>query len=374
MADSAGASVIDESTPSLEPLPPRRVDVRTLALVVLAALGVVLLLRSAREVFIPLALGLLVSYALEPLVSPLARLVGRGVAAALVVVTVTSGLGALAYGLQTEVLAIVDELPEAAARLRGTLRRDRGETALGKVQEAVSEIEKTATVAAGPGAPAPPAPRLDVRGYLVWGSLGIVGMLAQGVMFVFLVFFLLLTGDLYKRKLVHLAGPSLSRQKRAVQVCDEIGAQMRRFLLVEAATAVIVGLVTWLALWWLGVANAGVWGVAAGALNSIPYFGPVLVGAGLAVVAFLQFGSTGKMLSVIGVSLAITSVEGWLLRPALLGRAAQMSHLAVFVGLLFFGWLWGVVGVLLAVPMMTMLKAVCDRVDGLRPLGELMGE
>lgn len=353
----------------------RSVDVRTAALAVLAALGIVFLLRSAREVFIPLALGLLVSYALDPLVSRLARLVGRALAAGLVVASVTAGLGGLVYGLQDDALAIVDELPEAAAKLRSVLRRGRSESALGKVQEAVSEIEKTASAATGPGSPPPSAaPRLDLRGYVMWGSLGLVGMLAQIVMFVFLVFFLLLTGDLYKRKLVRIAGPSIARRKRTVEVCDEIGAQMRRFLLVEVLTAAGVGVATWLALWWLGVENAGVWGLAAGALNSIPYFGPVLVAAGLAVVAFLQFGSVRMTLSVVAVALAITSIEGWLLRPALLGRAARMNHLAVFVGLLFWGWVWGVVGVLLAVPMMTMLKAVCDRVDILQPVGDLLGE
>jgi predicted PurR-regulated permease PerM len=373
--DGGGAARLGVATVAVKH-PARRFDARTLALVVLAALGVVLLLRSARQVFIPLALALLLSYALEPVVAPLARRLGRAVAAGLVVTLATAGVAALGYAVRDDAIAIVDKLPDAAAKLRSTLRHGRRDGALGKVQQAVTEIEKTASAAAGSGAgprsSAPPA--VDVRSYVVWGGLGVVGFLGQTVMVLFLVFFLLLTGTLYRRKLVHLVGPGFRARKKVVQTLDEIGMRMRRFLLVELATGLLVGLATWQVLWWLGVEQALFWGLAAGALNTIPYFGPVLVAVGLAVVAFVQFGALAKVLAVVGLSLLVTSVEGWLLRPALFGRAAGMNHVAVFVSLLFWGWLWGGVGVLLAVPMTTMLKAVCDRIDDLRPVGELLGE
>ena len=131
---------------------------------------------------------------------------------------------------------------------------------------------------------------------------------------------------------------------------------------------------TWLAFWWLGVEYAALWGVAAGVMNSIPYFGPTVVAIAAFVVSFLQFESAWQASMVSLASLAITTIEGMLITPLLVSRLASMNPVAVFLGLLFWGWLWGVVGMLLAVPLMMAMKAVADRVDDLKPLAELLGE
>jgi predicted PurR-regulated permease PerM len=117
-----------------------------------------------------------------------------------------------------------------------------------------------------------------------------------------------------------------------------------------------------------------VWGIAAGILNSVPYFGAIIVSAGLALVGFLQFGNFTTTLEIAGAALAITSVEGFLLTPALMGRAAGMNGVAMFFSLLFWSWLWGVIGIIVAVPIMMLIKNVCDRVDGLQAVSELLGE
>ena len=129
-----------------------------------------------------------------------------------------------------------------------------------------------------------------------------------------------------------------------------------------------------LALWYFGVRQYVIWGLLAGIFNSIPYIGPILVSGGLAVVAFMQFNDVPRALLVSGVALAITSLEGYLLTPALMGRAARMNAVAIFVGLLFWSWIWGIWGAVLAVPMLMMIKAVCDHIEGLQPIGELLGE
>jgi len=131
--------------------------------------------------------------------------------------------------------------------------------------------------------------------------------------------------------------------------------------------------VTWLALWWLGIAEPMVWGVLAGVLNVVPYFGPLIVTAGLAIVGYLQFGTFAMAGLVAGVALAITTAEGMFLTPHLLSRAASLNHVAIFVAIAFWSWAWGVPGMLLAVPMLMVLKAVCDHVEGLKGLGEFVG-
>jgi predicted PurR-regulated permease PerM len=135
-----------------------------------------------------------------------------------------------------------------------------------------------------------------------------------------------------------------------------------------------VALVTWGALWAIGLRQAALWGLLAGILNSIPYYGPLLVTAGLSIVAYVQFATLTMAAAVAGVSLLITTLEGFVLTPLLLGRAASMNQVAVFVGLLFWSWVWGVWGILLAVPMMMVVKVVCDHVEPLQPVGHLLGD
>jgi predicted PurR-regulated permease PerM len=204
--------------------------------------------------------------------------------------------------------------------------------------------------------------------------MSLVGLAGQAAMVLFLVFFLLVTGDLFKRKLVKIAGPTLTKKKITVQIMDEINKQISNFLVVQVITSAIVGVLTAVALWWFGVQQYLVWGLLAGVFNSIPYLGPIIVTGALAVITFMQFNDVAKTLYVSGTALAITSLEGWLLTPMLMSRAAQMNPVAIFVGLLFWTWVWGVMGTILAVPMLMMLKAVCDRVEDLQPVGELLGE
>jgi len=206
------------------------------------------------------------------------------------------------------------------------------------------------------------------------GSVGFLGIGGQVVMMSFLVFFLLASGDLFKRKLVRVLGNALSEKRVTLKGINEVSAQIERFLLIRIATSVLVGVCTSFALWMLGVGQSAVWGVAAGVLNSIPYFGAILATAGLALVAFVQFGSLMMALQVSGVALAITSLEGYLLTPWLMGRAARINGAAMFIGLLFWSWLWRVAGMIVAVPLMMVLKSVCDRVERLQPVGELLGE
>ena len=210
--------------------------------------------------------------------------------------------------------------------------------------------------------------------YLWIGGMGLFGFLGQFAMILFLVYFLLVTGDLYKRKMVKIAGPTLTKKKVTVQILDEINNQIESFIKVQVFTSVVVALATGFALWMFGVDNFAMWGLLAGLFNSIPYMGPLLVTGGLALVAFMQFNDVARSLYISGVAFAITSLEGFLLTPMMMGRAAQMNPVAIFVGLLFWSWMWGVWGTILAVPMLMMFKSVCDHIEDLQPIGELLGE
>src|SRR5262249_35065930 len=217
-------------------------------------------------------------------------------------------------------------------------------------------------------------PPFNISDYLLSGSIGIVAAMGQVLLVLFLVYFLLASGDLYRRKLVKIAGPSLSQKKVTVQILSDIDRQIEWFLLVQLFTSIVVAVASWLAFRALGLQQAGVWGLLAGLFNSMPSFGPVLVTGAPAIVAFAQFGNIEMPLLVGGAALAITSLEGFLLTPWLTSRAARMNAVAVFIGLLFWGWVWNVWGMLLAVPMLMVIKAICDHVEDFRSVGELLGE
>jgi predicted PurR-regulated permease PerM len=208
----------------------------------------------------------------------------------------------------------------------------------------------------------------------VWASsIGAVNAANQLVMVLFLTYFMLLSDQLFKRKLVEIVG-TLSQKKLTLAVLEDIATQIERFLVIQILTSGAVALVTAGALWLMGLHQAALWGLLAGVFNSIPYYGALLVTAGLSVVGFLQFGTFGMTAAVAGVSLLITTVEGSLLTPTLMGRASSMNQVAVFAGLLFWSWVWGIWGMLLAVPMMMVIKVICDHVEVLNPVGHLLGD
>ena len=363
--------------------PPVDVSVRSIALTVVAVTAGTYLLYWAQEVFIPIVLSLLISYALDPPVVWLTRVkLPRLVASGMVVTVLAGSLGYGVYSLSDDATAIVASIPEAAQKLREMVRRGQRETGtLQQVQQAAQELQRTADEATG-AATAPRGvqrvqivqPAFDLRQYLTWGSASAVAFAGQAILVIFFVFFLLASGDLFKRKIVKIAGPSLERKRITVQILDEINTQIARFLFVRVITSVVVGVATWLAFTLVGLQQAAFWGLAAGIFNSIPYFGPLIVAAGTALVGFLQFGTIPMALYVSGISLAITSLEGWLLTPWLTSRTARTNEVAIFVGLIFWSFVWGIWGTLLAVPMLVAVKACCDHVEDLKPVGELLGE
>lgn len=374
------------SSPEPAPLVLRMpVDVYSFSLALLTVLAVIFVLHWARAFFIPLMLGVMISYALSAPVNLMQKWrIPRAIGAAVLLLGIIGGTGALIYSLKDDAVKLIETLPDAAQKIRVERLKERGtsEGTMENVQKTATQLEQAASET---GAPAPAAargvtrvqiekPKFNVKEFLWMGTKGAVGFAGQLTVVLFLAYFILVSGNTFRRKLVKLTGPTLSKKKITLQVLDEITAQIQRYLLVQISTSILVGVVTWLAFLWVGLEHAAIWGIAAGVFNTVPYLGPVIVTGGTALVAFLQFGTIGMALLVSGISLVITSLEGYLLTPWLTGRASRMSPVVVFVSVLFWGWLWGVWGLLLGVPIIMIIKAICDRVEDLEPIGELLGE
>lgn len=360
------------------------VGVRSASLAVLAVVASLFALHAASAVFIPLLLGLMVSYALSPLVDRMERLhLPRALGAALLLMTISLGVGGTVYALSDDATTLIESLPDATKKVRDAVRSQRGqsESAIDKVQRAATQLEQAAQdTAAAAAAPTRGVtrvsierPHFDIKDYLWTGTLGVVASIGQVVVVIFIAFFLLCSGNGFRRKMVKIAGPTFAQKRITVELLDEIANQIHRFLLVQVFTSVLVGVLTWLAFLAIGLERAAVWGVLAFALNFVPYLGTMVLAAGAALVAFVQFGSLNMTLLAAGSALVIHALIGNLLTPWLTSRTSRVNAVAVFVGVLAFGWLWGVWGLVLGVPILTSVKAVCDRVDELKPIGELLG-
>jgi predicted PurR-regulated permease PerM len=337
---------------------------------IVAVLFSLFFLRAARSLLIPIALAVLISYALEPVVAWLKRYrVPRMAGAALVLAVILSAIGAGGYALRDDAVELVQALPKAVDRMRQVVMSQ-----IGAGAEVVQETTK------GVGSSGGSEPRGEgvgesdqTGGSLLQRSVGAVFASAGHLVVIFfLTFFLLVSGHHVRDRFVEIAGRDTDVRRTTATILDDINAQIQRYLLVLLFTAVVVAAATWLALAWMGVQQAATWGILAGVFNSIPYFGPVIVSGGLFVVGLVQGGGTTQALQMSGAAILITSLEGWLLTPALMGKAERMSALAVFLGLLLWTWIWGAWGTILAVPMLVIIKSVADHVERFRPVGRLM--
>jgi len=389
VVDSACAVEQPDSTAdaSLVSLPATRMQInaRGLSLGILASLATVFALSWAQSFVIPLLLGIVISYTVNPLVNGLEAIKIPRVGGTVIVIA--SIIGALIFGtysLRGQMQTIVAQLPEAAATFATGLAQMRISEIgnLQTMQNAAAEVERATTQeTAGPAARRQRAthvivdqPAFKLDNFLWRNSMGALGGMAQAAMVVFLVFFLLLGGDTFKRKLVRVAGPSLSKRKIAVRILDDVNDSIQKYMLMLLTTNLVVALLTWIAFSWLGLENAGAWGAAAGLLHIVPYLGPGVTAVATGMAAFMQFHSLPVTLLVAGSSLAIATLVGILVTTWMTGRIAHLNSAAVFISLLFWGWLWGVWGMLLSIPIIVIVKVVSQHVEQLRTMAELLGD
>jgi len=359
-------------------------NVRSTAMVILTCVAGLYFISWAQAVLLPLVVAILISYALDPFVSGMEKFrVPRPLGALLVLTVVVATIAAASIPMHRETLAILDKAPLAIDQFQRSESRSAPEEegVVEKAQDVAKEIEESAQDKETEAAEQPGVMRVRVvdKPFSVWQLLMqqssvILVLVSQAFSALLLVYFLLAAGRLYKRKAVRLSGPSFQRMRKTARIMNEFHSQVRRFLFVMLLGALFVGFFTWLAFFLLDVEQAIFWGVVAGVASVVPYLGPFLVLVGAGVAAFIQFGSIDMALTVALASLVITSIQGNLLLPVLTSRVSSLNEIAIFVGLLFWGWLWGPVGLIIATPLLMIVKTLCDHVRNLRPLGELLGK
>jgi predicted PurR-regulated permease PerM len=351
------------------------------ALVVLATLAAIAVAKWAQAFLIPLTAGMLIAYALKPVVGALERLhIHRVVGAVLVLAALT---GAIAGGIvlvRDDAIAALADLPNAARKLRLAAQESTRapKNPINQVREAAAEVSRAVAEAIGGPLPAatqsvaaPPPPE-----FREWGaaqSSKFLSVVADLGLAALLALFLLAAGDTFRRKLVALAGPRLAARRITLELLYEIDAQVQRYLLVMLVTNTFLGLCIWVLLTLFGMERAGLWATVGGVLHFVPYAGAALTTIAVAMAAFIQFGSLASAFGVGLAVLALSAVVGMGLLSWLQGRAGHMNPVAVFVTLLFFGWLWGGWGLLLGAPLVAIFRAIAERLPSMQAVGELAG-
>jgi predicted PurR-regulated permease PerM len=348
-----------------------------IAIVVLATVAGIGLLRWAAGFFIPFVAGILLAYALRPVTDLLVRArVPRPVSATVVLVLVVGVLASGIYALGDDFERAVATLPDAARKIRVVLERSRQQAGpIAHVQEAAKELEKAAADPAAKKAPAKPPPEpavaLQFQQYVLKQAASAMGVLAEIGLAILLAYFLLLAGDAFRRKLMHFVGPSLARKRMTIEMLNEIDAQVQRYMFVTMVTNVVVAVAVAALATAVGLEQPIAWGIAAGLLHFVPYAGAVMAGAVLAVGALLQFDSPLHAVAIGAGTLLVVATIGMVFQTWLQSRASQVNAVAIFVGLLFFAWLWGPWGIVLGAPLIAIAKTVADRVA--EPIGHLLG-
>lgn len=373
------------STEAVETATVAPASVRGLAATIVFGAGALFVLREAGAFAAPILLAVLLAYALEPFVAAFARArLPRPLAVVATYVVVALALVGCARVAKRQAVAFVKDLPNTVAAIKdATLRSDRREGAaapggaIHNLQRAATNLQATVDTVApvqhdGVKRVAVADP-FDLRDYILSAWTSIVGAGAQLLITAVLTFVLLLGGDQLRMKLVDVAGPRFDRQILTIDVIRLIDRQIQRYLVARVAISLIVCGATAAAMWWLGVRQPLVLGAIAGILNVLPFIGPTIGVAVCAVVAFIQFHSVETTLAAGGAAGLVALLEGNLITPWLTSRAGELNTVAVFVSVLFWGWMWGVWGLLLAVPIMIAIKAAADHLEPLQPFGELLG-
>lgn len=356
--------------PAVEPSssrPPLEVDFRTSGIVVLALIAVFTVLYLGKELFFPIALAVILKFVFDPVVRWLSQFrITPPIGAALVLVGLLTVLGVGVGRLSAPVDAWLDRAPktleQAGRRVRTLLRP------MEQVNRAAEQVQDAASPSAdGAQEVVIRGPRLSEQ---IFGTTTVILIgLAETLL---LLYFLLASGDLFLLKVIRVL-PALGDKKKAVAIARETESSISAYLGTLCLLNLGLGFVVTLVMWALGMPNPVLWGVAAALFEFLPYLGALAMVTILTVVALTTFPDLGRALLVPAAYATVNLVQSNVVSPLLLAKRLTLNPVALFVGLLFWYWIWGVAGAFLAVPMLAALKIMCDHVESLAPVGEFLG-
>ncbi len=332
-------------------------------------MGAVYFVYFARPFLMPVILALLLNFLLKPIVRFLTRIKLRETFGAFIVILVFFGI--LGFTISKLTPAAGDWVAKAPETLRVAEKKIRH--LLRPAAQLPHAAEKVEEITTPEGSE--PTTKVEVKQKHLAGDLfGYTkSFLAGALETIVLLYFLLASGDLFMQKLVKIL-PTLHDKKKAVEIAHELQQNISTFLFTITAINTCLGILVGVAVKLVGLPNPILWGVLAGLLNFIPYFGPITGVAILALAGLLTFDSV--VLAVIPplVYLALHGIEANFVTPMILGRRLTLNPVMIFISLIFWTWIWGIPGALLSIPILMMTKIFCDHFKPLAPIGEFLGD
>lgn len=342
-------------------------DPRTLFLGGIFTMLVFYALYVGREILLPTFFALLLNWLLQPVMRVFCKLrVPRIVAALLLIVALIAGVGGLGATLAAPAAGWFEKLPQSLPRIEERLLVFRG--LFDRMQEATKEVEQ---ITSAPGAAEATPVTVKGPGLSDWLFSGTRALLAGLLTTLVLLFFLLIAGDLFLRRIVEIL-PNFRDKKRAVEISHEVERNISAYLLTITMMNALVGTATGVAMKVCGVPDPVLWGALAFLLNYVPILGPVCGIVLFFLIGLLSFDSLWQAAVPAGIYLVIHLAEGEGITPMLLARRFTLNPVLVVGSLIFWHWMWGVAGMLLAVPALAVFKIVCDRVRPLMALGHFL--
>jgi predicted PurR-regulated permease PerM len=337
----------------------------TLALVGLFVLALFYTLYFARAVMVPIALAVLASFLLRPLVRGLQRLrIPESLGAALIVVTLIATLGLAIEAGSGPVADIVRAAPKALHTVEARLRPLRRPVEdMGRATEQVERLARGA-----PDDSAVVAQHESLASMLATSTQAVV---VQAIVVMFLLYFLLSSGTAFVDKLARIL-PTPVAAAHVQQVAHDIESEVSIYLVTVTFINASIGVAIGLMAWGVGLPHPLLWGLMACVMNFIPYIGALVV-AGVMTLTALAMLPFGQALLVPASYALVSGLEAYLVTPLVLGRRLMLDPVAVFLGVIFWGWLWGAAGALIAVPLLVVIKITCDHIEQLAPLAEILG-
>lgn len=347
-----------------------RFRVMPVCLVVLTGLACFYTLYFASEIVLPFVLAMVLALLLAPVNDALNRRLHlpRMLAAAIVILLLFAAVGALAYAISVPAAGWIARAPQSLPTLQQKLGFLRGP--IDMVQAGFHQIQSVLSQSDEGGATITVKQNSGLPGLSV--IAGTRQFLGQAFTVIVVLFFMLAEGDTLLRRFVEIL-PGLSEKKRTVQIAGEVERNISRYLATITAMNLLVGVASALSIWVLGLPDPLLWGTVAFLLNFVPIIGPITGVAIFFFVGLFSFSSVAAALAPAGMFLLIHIVEGQVVTPMLVARRFTLNPVLVIVALMFWDWMWGIPGALLAVPLLAVVKIVCDHIEALTPLGHLLG-
>lgn len=343
---------------------------RSVEATLLTVLAVLYSLYFARGFLIPIVFALLLNFLLSPLIRRMAKHhVKPPIGAAFVVVILVAGIGWGAYQLTTPAQRWASIAPDAftkaQSKLRGIIR---------PMQQVSKNVEQAANAVGGPAGGKAPEVVVQSGPSLTSRLFGTTQRIIAGMLEIFiLLYFLLAGGDLFLQKLIKVL-PHVSDKVKAVDIARATEATVSAYLTTTLLVNLVEGAMVALVLWLLGMPSAVLWGVMVFFLEFVPYLGAATAVVVLSVAGLTTFDQPGRALLIPGSFLAINMLQANFVTPLLLGHRLTLNPVAIFTGLAFFYWIWGVPGAFLAVPLLATFKIFCDNIESLAAIGEFLGQ